>query len=201
MLRLGCWSLSRLLSPRFASAAVSAAEAGRIHGASLGSSKPSASSAQVTSKDLKRMQCNRGLYLKNRDKPSYWHVLRNPTGLLFNPLDEFLLSIKSSKNNIWYTLMNKCNANRTLFTMNCGLVGINTAAAKTRDAAVRTAESVARKMKNLGILSCDVKFRYLPRIEACLETLVKNGISLKHVSYIPRLAVGIAQRPRKRRRV
>ncbi len=157
--------------------------------------------AQVSSKDLKKMQCNRGLYLKSKDKPSYWHVQRNPSGSLFNPLDEFLLSIKSSKNNIWYSLLNKSRARKVLLTSNCGLVGINDCKAKTREAAVRTTESVARKMKNLGIGSCDVKFRYLPRIESCLQTLTNNGITLKQVSYVPQLTVGIPQRPRKRRRV
>ena len=164
-------------------------------------SKPVARKAQLTRKEKASMQGNVGKYLLKGDKGEFHNVDRNRNGRIFEPTDSFEVVISSSKNNCWMTVNNRGRKGRTVFTSNCGNVGIRDAKARSPRSAYRVAENVARKLKRLGVSCADVRFRKLMKVDMCLQAFQGLGLNVTRLTHEPRLPKGKPNRVKKRRRV
>lgn len=164
-------------------------------------SKPVARKAQLTRKEKASMQGNVGKYLLKGEKTEFHNVDRNRNGRIFEPTDTFEVVISSSKNNCWMTVNNRGRKGRTVFTSNCGNVGIRDAKARSPRSAYRVAENVARKLKRLGVSCADVRFRKLMKVDMCLQAFQGLGLNVTRLTHEPRLPKGKPNRVKKRRRV
>ena len=162
----------------------------------LSSKKP-----QLTRKEKSSMQGNVGKYLLRGNKPEFHNVDTNRNGRIFEPTNPFEIVISSSKNNCWMTVLNKGRKSRTVFTSNCGNVGIRDAKARSPKSAYRVAENVARKLKRLGVSCASVRFRKLMKVDMCLQAFQGLGLNVTKLTHEPRLPKGKPNRVKKRRRV
>lgn len=162
----------------------------------LSSKKP-----QLTRKEKSSMQGNVGKYLLKGNKPEFHNVDTNRNGRIFEPTNPFEIVISSSKNNCWMTVLNKGRKSRTVFTSNCGNVGIRDAKARSPKSAYRVAENVARKLKRLGVSCASVRFRKLMKVDMCLQAFQGLGLNVTKLTHEPRLPKGKPNRVKKRRRV
>ena len=133
--------------------------------------------AQLTRKEKASMQGNVGKYLLKGDKPEFHNIDRNRNGRIFEPTNRFEVVISSSKNNCWMTVLNRGRKSRTVFSSNCGNVGIRDAKARSPKSAYRVAENVARKLKRLGVSCADVRFRKLMKVDMCLQAFQGLGLN------------------------
>jgi len=163
--------------------------------------KPVPRKAQLTRKEKASLQGNVGKYLLKGDKPEFHNVDRNRNGRIFEPTNRFEVVISSSKNNCWMTVLNRGRKSRTVFSSNCGNVGIRDAKARSPKSAYRVAENVARKLKRLGVSCADVRFRKLMKIDVCLQAFQGLGLNVTRLTHEPRLPKGKPNRVKKRRRV
>ena len=161
----------------------------------------SARKAQLTRKEKASMQGNVGKYLLKGSKPEFHNIDRNRNGRLLEPTDSFEVVISSSKNNCWMTVLNRGRKSRTVFTSNCGNVGIRDAKARSPRSAYRVAENVARKLKRLGVSCASVRFRKLMKVDMCLQAFQGLGLNVTKLTHEPRLPKGKPNRIKKRRRV
>jgi ribosomal protein S11 len=163
--------------------------------------KPILRKAQLTRKEKASMQGNVGKYLLKGDKEEFHNIDRNRHGRIFEPSDQFEIVISSSKNNCWLTVINRGRKARTVFTSNCGNVGIRDAKARSPRSAYRVAENVARKLKRLGVSCASVRFRKLMKVDMCLQAFQGLGLNVTKLTHEPRLPKGKPNRVKKRRRV
>jgi ribosomal protein S11 len=197
--------LSRLVPRRFfgtlSDKAASALDS--IKDSIRGTAKPPpvARKAQLTRKDKASMQGNVGKYLLRGNKEEFHNIDRNRNGRVFEPTDPFEVVISSSKNNCWMSVLNKGRKSRTVFTSNCGNVGIRDAKARSPRSAYRVAENVARKLKRLGVTCASVRFRKLMKVDMCLQAFQGLGLNVTKLTHEPRLPKGKPNRVKKRRRV
>jgi len=163
--------------------------------------KPVARKAQLTKKEKASMQGNVGKYILKGDKDEFHNIDRNRNGRIFEPSDLFEIVISSSKNNCWMSVLNRGRKSRTVFTSNCGNVGIRDAKARSPRSAYRVAENVARKLKRLGVSCASVRFRKLMKVDMCLQAFQGLGLNVTKLTHEPRLPKGKPNRVKKRRRV
>lgn len=163
--------------------------------------KPVARKAQLTKKEKASMQGNVGRYILKGEKVEFHNVDRNRNGRIFEPSNPFEVVISSSKNNCWMTVINRGRKARTVFTSNCGNVGIRDAKARSPRSAYRVAENVARKLKRLGVSCAQVRFRKLMKVDMCLQAFQGLGLNVTKLTHEPRLPKGKPNRVKKRRRV
>lgn len=162
---------------------------------------PPVRKAQLTRKEKASMQGNVGKYLLKGDKPEFHNIDRDRNGRIFEPTNRFEVVISSSKNNCWMTVLNKGRKSRTVFSSNCGNVGIRDAKARSPKSAYRVAENIARKLKRLGVSCADVRFRKLMKVDICLQAFQGLGLGVTRLVHEPRLPKGKPNRVKKRRRV
>ena len=163
--------------------------------------KPVARKAQLTKKEKASMQGNVGKYILKGEKAEFHNIDRNRNGRIFEPSNPFEIVISSSKNNCWMTVINRGRQSRTVFTSNCGNVGIRDAKARSPRSAYRVAENVARKLKRLGVSCAQVRFRKLMKVDMCLQAFQGLGLNVTKLTHEPRLPKGKPNRVKKRRRV
>lgn len=163
--------------------------------------KPAARKAQLTKKDKASMQGNVGKYILKGEKPEFHNIDKNRNGRIFEPTNPFEVVISSSKNNCWMTVLNRGRKYRTVFTSNCGNVGIRDAKARSPRSAYRVAENVARKLKRMGVSCASVRFRKLMKVDMCLQAFQGLGLQVTKLTHEPRLPKGKPNRVKKRRRV
>lgn len=70
---------------------------------------------QLSRKERRAFQGHLRRYQLMGDKPEFHHVDRNINDHIFEPTDNFLLRITTSKNNCHVQLLNKSNGRRTIF--------------------------------------------------------------------------------------
>lgn len=168
---------------------------------SISRKPPAARKPQLTKKDKASMQGNVGKYMLKGEKPEFHNIDKNRNGRIFEPTNPFEVIISSSKNNCWMTVLNKGRKSRTVFTSNCGNVGIRDAKARSQRSAYRVAENVARKLKRLGVGCASVRFRKLMKVDMCLQAFQGLGLQVTRLTHEPRLPKGKPNRVKKRRRV
>ncbi len=156
---------------------------------------------QLTKKERNSLQGNIARFFRKGGKPEFWSTDRNIHRRIFEPMDTFLLTITSSKNNVWITAVNRGRQYRTVFQSHAGNVGLAKAKQRSPDAAYRVAENCARKLKRLGVTCADVRFRKIMRVDQCLSAFQAHGLRLTRLTHEPRLPFGYAHRPRNKRRV
>lgn len=149
----------------------------------------------------KNFQGNIGRYKLMGGREEFHNVDRNRHGRIFEPWHTFEVVITSSKNNCWVTVKNKGRRYRSVFASHAGNVGLRKAARKTEMATQRIAENVARKLKRLGVVCCEVTFRRIMKVETCLQAFQQQGLQVTRLTHQPRLPKGVPHKPRKQRRV
>ena len=156
---------------------------------------------QLTKKERNSMQGNIARFFRKGGKPEFWSTDRNRHHRIFEPMDMFMVTITSSKNNVWITAINKGRQYRTVFQTHAGNVGIAKAKQRAPETAYRIAENCARKLKRLGVTCAEVRFRKLMRVDQCLSAFQAHGLHVTKLTHEPRLPFGYAHRPRNKRRV
>ncbi|EER01336.1 ribosomal protein S11, putative [Perkinsus marinus ATCC 50983] len=96
-------------------------------------------------------------------RPEFYHVERNQNGRIFEPDHVFEIVVYGTKNNCQATVINKSWNRRTVSLTNAGRVGIRKCKRKGNKTAERIGQSVAKKMRRLGVSCADLRFRYLMR--------------------------------------
>lgn len=166
------------------------------------SARPAIKKMGALSKSQKKnFQGNIGRYQRMGGRDEFHNVDRNRYGRIFEPWHTFEVVITSSKNNCWVTVKNKGRRYRTVFASHAGNVGFRKAARKTEMATQRIAENVARKLKRLGVVCCEVTFRRIMKVETCLQAFQQCGLQVTRLTHQPRLPKGVPHKPRKQRRV
>ncbi|KAF4663463.1 Neuropathy target esterase [Perkinsus chesapeaki] len=96
-------------------------------------------------------------------RPEFYHIERNQNGRIFEPDHVFEIVVYGTKNNCQATVINKSWNRRTVSLTNAGRVGIRKCKRKGNKTAERIGQSVAKKMRRLGVTCADLRFRYLMR--------------------------------------
>ncbi|CAD7969811.1 unnamed protein product [Amoebophrya sp. A25] len=156
---------------------------------------------QLSKKEKRELQGNIAKYANNRGRPEFHNIDLDRHGRIFEPTDVFEIVITSSKNNLWIAVVNKARENRTVFTSHAGNVGLRKSARRAADAAHRVAQNIARKCKRLGVTVCEVRFRWLQKMEIVLQAFQAHNLRVTRVTHLPRLPKGDPHKCRKRRRV
>ncbi|KAF4709618.1 hypothetical protein FOZ63_029421, partial [Perkinsus olseni] len=123
-------------------------------------------------------------------RPEFYHVERNQNGRIFEPDHVFEIVVYGTKNNCQATVINKSWNRRTVSLTNAGRVGIRKCKRKGNKTAERIGQSVAKKMRRLGVTCADLRFRYLMRIGPFVRGLTTNGLKITSVTHEPRLPKG-----------
>ncbi|CAD7925306.1 unnamed protein product [Amoebophrya sp. A120] len=156
---------------------------------------------QLSKKERKQLQGNIGKYANSAGRPEFHNVDLDRHGRICEPTDVFEIVITTSKNNVWIVVNNKAREGRTVFSSHAGNVGLRKSGRRTIDAAHRIASNIARKCKRLGVSVCEVRFRWLMKVEAILQAFQAQGLHITRVTHVPRLPKGDPHKCRKRRRV
>jgi len=156
---------------------------------------------QLSKAQRRNFQGNIRRYKLMGGRPEFHNVDRNRYGRIFEPWHTFEVVITSSKNNCWVTVKNKGRRYRCVFTSHGGNVGMRKANRKTEMATERIALNVARKLKRLGVVCCEVTFRKIMKVETCLQAFAAVGLQVTRLTHVPRLPQGDPSKPRKQRRV
>lgn len=156
---------------------------------------------QLSKAQRRNFQGNIQKYKLMGGRPEFHNVDRNKYGRIFEPWHTFEVVITSSKNNCWVTVKNKGRRYRCVFFSHAGNVGMRKANRKTEMATERIALNVARKLKRLGVVCCEVTFRKIMKVETCLQAFQACGLQVTRLTHVPRLPKGIPMKPRKQRRV
>eukprot|EP00928_Gymnodinium_smaydae_P029701 TRINITY_DN22296_c0_g4_i1.p1 TRINITY_DN22296_c0_g4~~TRINITY_DN22296_c0_g4_i1.p1 ORF type:complete len:338 (+),score=67.93 TRINITY_DN22296_c0_g4_i1:73-1014(+) len=169
----------------------------------LGNIKEKVKKTRVTLTRAQRrnFQGNIRKYQMMGGREEFHNVDRNRHGRIFEPWHNFEVVITSSKNNCWIAVRNKGWKYRCVFTSWAGNVGYRKAMKKTESATQRIALNVARKLKRLGVVCCEVTFRKIMKVEVCLEAFRSVGLVVTKLTHQPRLPKGDPSKPRKQRRV
>lgn len=156
---------------------------------------------QLSKAQRRNFQGNIRRYKLMGGRPEFHNVDRNRYGRIFEPWHTFEVVITSSKNNCWVTVKNKGRRYRCVFTSHAGNVGMRKANRKTEMSTERIALNVARKLKRLGVVCCEVTFRKIMKVETCLQAFAAVGLQVTRLTHVPRLPQGDPAKPRKQRRV
>lgn len=156
---------------------------------------------QLTKKEKRTLQGNVRRYTLMGGRPEFHHIDLNRNGRIFEPTDTFEVVISSSKNNCWVTVNNKGRGWRTAFVSHAGNIGQRKADRKLPSTTYRIAQNIARKLKRMGVSCCEVRCRYLMKVEICLQAFQAHGLLVTKITHVPRLPKGKPTKARKRRRV
>jgi len=156
---------------------------------------------QLTKKEKRNLQGHLRRYMLMGGRPEFHNIDRNQHGRIFEPTDTFEVVISSSKNNCWVVVNNKGRGWRTAFVSHAGNIGQRKADRKLPSCTYRIAQNIARKLKRMGVSCCEVRCRYLLKVEICLQAFQAHGLQVTKISHVPRLPKGKPTKARKRRRV
>lgn len=190
--------LSRLYARHFADLSAKSTEALRNIKSAL---QTPVKRMQLTKKEKRTLQGNVRRYILMGGRPEFHHIDLNRNGRIFEPTDTFEVVISSSKNNCWVTVNNKGRGWRTAFVSHAGNIGQRKADRRLPSTTYRIGQNIARKLKRMGVSCCEVRCRYLMKVEICLQAFQAHGLLVTKITHVPRLPKGKPTKARKRRRV